>query len=271
MACSLSWGYVITSWVATATIILFTIMILVNFLRRRTTGTAMLLQTFVFFMLSKIALSISMTIQITPSPNLEIAYIISVFASMFPLFGIVLLYNFSCRHILRDSIPIQTFISITFSAIIGIILGLQIYEIVLIPIEESSIINLNSLTSDIQIISGTLFISMIQIIIQTFIFLRIAIRSFVLSRKTEQLLRKRGFQLIGWGLIIYYATGFIAGIIYGFGIEHEGIQFGLWVLRNLGIQVAYFIMYLGWILPNWLRKRLTKKTWIEKTLKDFNL
>ena len=264
MTTTISWLYVSFSWLATLLLVLLVIALLNNFLRRKTTGTLMLLIIYLFFAISKITTSLGFTLQITLAPEIISSQYLTAISSALQLAAIAFLYTFSCRHILRDNELVKTATIFFLAAFFGVILGTMIMDINLFVVEERIITKITQITDELSIIALNLALAIPLIIIQTIIYLRISIRSLVLSRLAEDIVRKRGMQLIGWGLVIYFLGGLMGGLIYSIEMENEIFPFLFWLIRNFTVIVAYFLMYVGWVMPNWYRKRIRKKSWIEE-------
>ena len=266
MAGGFSITYISLSWIVTSIMAIFVITLLVNYFRKKTVGTMMLTMVYSFFLVVRLFSSLSFTLQIsTLSP--VYSDILSMISSTSSLFAITFLYLFSCRHILKDSEPVRAFTVFILFSIAGGILTSSIIDAIYdvqIPLFER-----RYLTPEIYTISlNTVFI-ILQIAIQTYVFLRVIIRSFVIANKTTQFIRKRGFMLIGWGLTLYFLGGLSGGVLYSI-TTGSTLSLILWIIRNLVVIFAYFLMYMGWILPDWYRKSIRKKTWIENELKVIN-
>lgn len=263
MVDTLSLTYIVLSWVVTCYLSIFLVVLIRNYFKKQTVGTIMLIMVYSFFFMSRLSSSLSFTLQITTIFEVIIE-IISIVSSISSLIAITFLYLFSCRHILKDSEPVRAFTVFILFSIMGGILSLCIYDSLFVV--EIPIFTRNYLTPVIYTISLNTAFVIIQIAIQSYVFLRVIIKSFIIARKTTQFIRKRGFSLIGWGLTLYFGGGLLGGIIYSIEIS-TSIGLVAWIIRNIIVVIAYFLMYMGWILPDWYRKIIRKKTWIENELK----
>ncbi|MCK5047022.1 MAG: hypothetical protein KAS22_10615, partial [Candidatus Heimdallarchaeota archaeon] len=43
-----------------------------------------------------------------------------------------------------------------------------------------------------------------------------------------------------------------------------------WMVRKILFLSSYIILYLGWIMPDWFRRRIRGKTWFEMRYKEVN-
>ncbi|MBD3191822.1 MAG: hypothetical protein GF308_14340 [Candidatus Heimdallarchaeota archaeon] len=255
-----SWYIIIESYITLILVGWLTIALLRNFLRKKTTGTLMLFTAYAVLFFMRIASSLEKTLQIFGVFGNGILIIISI-SSVTPLLTAIFLYAFASRHILNDSEYLQTLTMTFISAIFGVILTLLIASIYLEIPEGIFAPEPKTVTPDIQAFSIT-FASICLIVIQMLIYLRLTISSFILARNTEEIVRKRGFQIIGWGVLLFILAGLVRGVEGTLDIAVAG-ELVVNTLRSLMFLASYYLLYLGWTMPNWYRKRLRKRTWFE--------
>jgi len=251
-----------------------------RFIQKKTTGTLLLFMAYILVGIAGILGALVYNLEVS-GVSLSTLVLLQMIASTSPLLSLTLIYIFSCRHILRDNELSKTFHTIVISIVVGFGLTLFIlgafnitpqfsgfivpegdqaswWQIKRVTITGTSLYNFSIIAISIPVIFSQIYIN-----------LRVGIRSFVLARRTSKAVRKRGLQLIGWGLIIYLLAGIIITLETSIHWpEGSAMPPILWTLRKLGFVVAYIILYLGWIMPEWLRRRIRGKTWFETQYKN---
>ena len=279
MVNALAWFYVIFSWVAVSMNIILMGALFRNFLRKKTTGTLILFASYLIIGIGAIIGAVDYTIEIIQI-NITVIGLLQSIATLLPLIGLMLIYIFSCRHILKDNevakalhlIVISFFVGIIFMIYLMAVLNLtpQFNDYILPPgetaawyqmirtnISNTGLFNL-SITATAFIITG----------IQIYINLRIIVRSLILSRRTDKIVRKRGLQMIALGLIVYLIAGMIISLEIAVPWPEGSVAPTIfWTLRKLVFLASYLILYLGWIMPDWFRRRIRGKTWFEMQYK----
>lgn len=255
-----SWYLLVETYFTLVLIAWLTITLLQNFLRKKTTGTLMLFTAYVVLFLTRIAGTMEKTLQVVGIYGDFIDIIVS-FSSVAPLLTAIFLYAFASRHILRDSEYVRTLTLTFISAFFGGILALMLVS-VYVDIPSSFFgPEIIETTPEIQSFSIT-FASICLIVIQLLIYFRLTLNSFLLARNTDEIVRKRGFQIIGWGVLIFILGGLVRGVEGSLNLPIVG-ELIVGTIRTIMFLISYYLLYLGWIMPNWYRKRLRKRTWFE--------
>ena len=190
MANTLTWFYVIFSWVSITVNIALIGALFRSFLKKKTTGTLILFASYLMIGIGALIGAIVYTLEIFSTAILSIN-ILQTIATLLPLVGLLLIYIFSCRHILKDNEIVKSFHLIIISLAIGIILMIYLmgvlnltpqlvdyhlpegesalwYQIVRTDISNTGLYNI-AVTSTSFIITG----------IQLYINIRIIARSFI--------------------------------------------------------------------------------------------
>ena len=188
-----------------------------------------------------------------------------------PQIGLMLIYIFACRHLLKDNEVMKSLTVMIISFIIGFVFTMYTLGVFGLTPQSNPdawyAISTNNPTLDLENIS----ISMLAILLvplQLYVNARIYVRAFVLSRRTDKEIRKRGLLLIAWGLVIYMFAGFIISMEIAIPWESSIIPFIFWIIRKIGFLTSYVFLYLGWIMPDWYRRRIRGKTWFEMRYKE---
>ncbi len=265
-----TWAYIILSWITTIISIGLTVALFNNFLRKKTAGTIILTTSYLFTAVGAIIGAVAYTLQAFTS-ELIISEIFLAIATVSPIIALLLIYIFSCRHIIRDNDIAKSLTLMISSAILGFIFITLLFGTLGITVQTNPdawyYLEISYVTTELYNIS-ILVPSIFIIFLQVYINARIFGRAFVLSNRTDKLLRKRGLQMIAWGLVIYLLAGLIisAEIL----IENQTVTVIFWLIRKMTFLVSYVLLYIGWIMPDWFRRRLRGKTWFEMRYKEIS-
>jgi len=190
----------------------------------------------------------------------QVAYLASI--------GLLFLYYFANRHILQDNDFLKSSTLIFLGALSGLISGLVISEMVHqteSPFFHSvsldpSLDMINFLTN--PIINGIFFIPFFFLI-----HVRIIIGIIRLRKVLENKVVRRGFTYILLSVVslaiatlvtMFYTFPLVKGnLVLTFVVQHFRIFFSI-----LGVILGY----LGWVMPNWLKRRIRGKVWIAEQI-----
>ena len=279
MASAATLFYVSFSWVTASVIFILVFSLFRNFLRKKTTGTLLLFAAYLLIALGATIGSLVYTLEAFTDIN-QTRIIIGIFqslATVTPLFALVLIYIFSCRHILKDNELTKTITSMIVSGFIAFVVTIYLLGVYGITDQTNEAawwyLNTNEIggTELYNIATQGFVISLFTMLIQVYINIRIAARSFILGRRTDKVIRKRGLQMIGWGLIVYLVAGIIISLEIGIPWQdgsHMPTMF--WSIRKIVFLASYILLYLGWIMPDWFRRRIRGKTWFEARYKQIS-
>jgi hypothetical protein len=266
----ITWTYVVFSWITTAFTLGLVGALFNNFLRKKTTGTLILFASYFIIGTSAILGALVYNLQAVGIVG-KVPGILQSITTLTPQIGLILIYIFACRHILKDNEVVKSLTVMFISFAIGIIFTfylLGVYEITApINSEVWYAISTNNPTLDLENISISL-LAIILVPIQLYVNARIYVRAFVLSRRTDKEIRKRGLLLIAWGLVIYMFAGFIISMEIAIPWTTSVAPLILWIIRKIGFLTSYVFLYLGWIMPDWFRRRIRGKTWFEMRYKE---
>lgn len=245
------------------------IFLTVNFFRKKTVGTAMLLSSYFLFSAAS-AMSIAYNIMYILTEEIgEVVYFIATLGPLILLPAYGFLYIFACRHILRDSEITRVFVFGTIMVLYGLATSLVGYNNLI----EAGIVGFPSITRvtfvtyGIFTITYITFIWIAQIVIATYVAGRIGFRALRLAKKSDQIVRKRGLQIIGIGVLFY----FLGGLLSSFDsiiTEIPVLMIVVAFLRALVFAASYVMLYLGWIMPAWFRRMIRKRSWFEIQYKN---
>jgi uncharacterized membrane protein len=262
--------YLVIGCFNVAAIIVLEGVLFTNYFRKRTVGSSLLISTFFALLLNEITYTISFFFQAFSTDPTILKY-----ANALQYSGIIGLglsvhwvYYFSNRHLLRDSDITKSYFTASLNIVIGLVVGIGIYNIINggNPIWYQQI----ELTgSALDLILPTIFppygvLTYLIVVLAFGTYGRVIIRTLQLRRKAKDVVQKRGLGFVTASLILLVSIGFRYLTFYaGIGNTAIGGVIG-YILHSIVVVLAVFTGYLGWIMPNWLRRRLREKTWISK-------
>jgi len=239
-----------------------TVAIFRSFLKKKTTGTLLLFTTYLLLFTSRLISEIQRTLQLLGYNNRPIQIVIAV-SLVIPTMVSIFLYAFGCRGLIKDSEYVRTLTITGLSFVAGIMLTVVIAGLYLDIPDGLFNTEIIAQTSDFVTLSNT-FLTIAIITIQLVIYLRLSISTFVLAKNTTEITRKRGFQYIAWGLLIFIIAGLITGATNSLTLP-PAADLAVEAFRRIIFIASYFMMYIGWTLPgtlpDWFRRRLRSKSW----------
>ncbi|MHA1307823.1 MAG: hypothetical protein ACTSQN_11095 [Candidatus Heimdallarchaeota archaeon] len=229
-----------------------------SFLKKKTTGTLLLFTTYLLLFISRLISEIQRTLQLLGYHNKSIQIVIAV-SLIIPTMVSIFLYAFGCRGLIKDSEYVRTLTITGLSFVAGIMLTVVIAGLYLDVPEGLFNTEIIAQTPELHTLSNT-FLTIAIIAIQMLIYLRLSISTFILAKNTTEITRKRGFQYIAWGLLIFIIAGLITGATNSLTLP-LAVDLTIEAFRRLIFIVSYFMLYIGWTLPDWFRRRLRTKSW----------
>lgn len=266
----ITWTYIVFSWFTTILTMGLVIALFNNFVRKKTTGTLILFTA--YFIIGSAAILGALVFNLQAlTDNVIVPRILQTITTMSPQIGLMLIYIFACRHILKDNEVMKSLTIMIASFIVGLVFTVYILGVygITAPVNTDVwyAISTNNPTADLENISVSL-LSVLLVIVQVYINARIFIRAFILSRRTDKEIRKRGLLLIAWGLVIYLVGGLVISMEIAVPWTNPVIPLIFWMIRKVLFLTSYVILYLGWIMPDWFRRRIRGKTWFEMRYKE---
>ncbi len=236
------------------------ITLLVNFFRKKTVGTFMLLSSYFLFSLAS-AFSIAYRISLIYNEGVmtDTIYQIGSLTPLIILPAFAFLYFFGCRHILKDNEIIKTYIFAVIMVVYGIVTAVIAYDNIY---THSLYSEPTYITKNVFAISYTWPILLVQIVVSIFVTGRIGFRAFRLARKSDHPIRKRGLQTISVGVFLYLLA-WLFSALHGSIPNIPALMITISAFRAISYATAYVAMYLGWVMPAWYRKLIRKKSWFE--------
>ncbi len=253
--------YGLTAIIATV----FCIIMIVNFVKRRTGGTALLGWVYgcvAVFQINSIVYNIYG--KVDPLSTGHAISLLIYISSLVLIF--YFLYVFASRHVLNDTDVMRSIYSIIILGVPGIIIGVLGYEMLTGVLEPDLIFIQISTESgtDLLQFQPTLLISLILyaimlILVQTRIIIGLTVN--LVKHQTKDPIRRKGLQYILIAVIFFFITVFLTVV---FTIEGIGpvLVIIVYILKSAAFTISMILSYIGWILPEGFRTRVRNK-WIQ--------
>lgn len=239
-----------------------------NFIKKKTTGTAFLAIFYGMIALTQ-ATSVIFNIFAIANPyslahgTFLVLYLIAFILSYY------FLYFFASRHILQDNDVMRSVISFIYLGITLPVIAMIGYEI-FFPVDNPTFVveTIEPGTNLQQFMPTTLMAAILYLTILVLVQIRIIIRmsSTLIQKKTKDELRRKGFKYILIAVVCLFLTLLFTVTFTIEGMPPAAIIL-VYILRALALFAGLFLSYVGWILPNWFKRRIRKKAWIVKNYK----
>ncbi|MBD3190186.1 MAG: hypothetical protein GF308_06065 [Candidatus Heimdallarchaeota archaeon] len=266
---AITWLFLIGTIILSLTTIWFVIILFQRFLRKKTIGTVYLLMVFGAIALAENINSISLWLSAYRVAPETLTGTFQIFYVSLYCLGLIFLYFFGNRHIIDDNEIIRTLYGVLTGVIVGVITSLNMVELF-----GAELPGFHSL--DRGIIGGThlveytpsLFLSLILLIpVALLILFRIALKLAFVQRRIKEPIAKRGTQYIMLSFISIAIT--LGGAVFFITpalIKIPALTVLGQVIRIVFTSSTMLFGYLGWVMPEWIRRRIRKKAWIVKEL-----
>lgn len=275
------WFYLVSGAIAGAFYLVFFGILIRNYFRKRTVGTGLLLLFFGSFILANILtiagswIGSSMIFgdnSVLVHGYFQIAFIV------LNLVSFIFFYYFANRHILRDSDITKSFTSVVLTLLAGILGGLMVSELIaeFIPeaaqnwgLDQEGFLQYFTFTGTgthqflPQLLAGLIiFIPIILLV-----FVRVLYKLIIIRRNMKERVARIGVTFILISVIFIFLERPLTILFTVDAITSNGSLVVLInIIRNLFNIAIIVFAYLGWILPDWLKKAIRGKAWIVKKL-----
>lgn len=268
---AISWTILSLSFIMSIFSITFTTLLVRNFIRKKTMGTLLLALTYGNLMVHYLFDTLSFSLEAFTSYS-RAAIFIQFMGIQLQIICVIWMYFFGNRHLLRDNEFWRAAYSMGFGGFVGASMALGIREIFAstisigegnwyaeIPIEGA---DFSFYFPAIEIPYGILTI--LFFILASVTYLRLAVRTFQLRRKARDTVTKKGLRLVIISLLSFLLAGTFQGtFIVGVG-DISYLAIIVYILIITANVMALGLGYLGWTMPDWLRRRFRGEAWIAK-------
>jgi len=238
-----------------------------QFLKKKTIGTALLAISFLFIAFGEIATAVGETLYFFKGDSHWVGYLI-LFYPFFYSIGYIFFYYFANRHILQDKDFVRVMTTVFLTTIISFTIALMVAEIMFeIPnprfYQKYILAGVDIALYLPQLIDGiALYLSVFSLIQ-----LRIVFRLIRIRRDVENHVARKGFTYILASVMLNMSSSLIASLYMLPKIHEIAILVGLiHTLRGITATISVILGYFGWILPDWLKRRIHGKAWIVKQM-----
>ncbi|NHJ46666.1 MAG: hypothetical protein FK733_02650 [Asgard group archaeon] len=264
-----SYPYIIAGVLNSIVLLSFVILLLRNFFKKRTIGTFLLIMTYTFLLGNEILALTAFILEGVNPARFGIA------GSVMQLIGVYLLmytinwmYFFANRHLLRDNDLFKSLYTSILSGLVGITGALSIYDAIagtgdfwLAKIELTGV-DFNIYYPPIN--GFRIMLTILLFLVGTFTYIRIMWRTFNLQRKAKDIVTKKGFRVVTVSVLLLLLTGLVLGS-YMLGANRIALVSALlYIVRGFIVIGAVVTGYIGWLMPDWVRRRFRGKAWITK-------
>ena len=266
----ITWVVLILAAISSTTITMFTIIMIRQIFKKRTLGTIFLSATYVFITIGSIMNTCSYWFStLYTSEQYTFVQYFSIINAISQGLGYYFFYHFANRHILKDNEFVKAIISGIVSISIAFMGVIYLYESILRvanPISYEFVV-LEGVSLQAWAPTGAITIPY-AIIVLSLTGIRIAFKLGRIQRTFENPVTRIGFRFMFLATISLMLSSFSDALttipfIY---ISPFLITLVL-ILQYLLQNITLLFGYLGWILPDWLRRRVRGKAWIVKTMK----
>jgi len=270
---SYSYFYLVAGLVNTIMLTFFLILLVVHFFRKRTVGTFLLIMTYSSVWGNEILTTLAFFLEGYFAGNegiLKAAQTMQMTGVFLLVYTINWMYFFANRHLIRDNDLFKSLYTSIFGAFVGVAGALAYYDIFSGDRNNPfwySIIDLAGADFHLNypptqglrlILVGGMFA------IGSITYLRLIIRTTTLTRKAKDVVTKKGLRIVSTSIVFLWLTGLVLGLyILGANLI-PWLSVLVYLLRGVIIIAAIILGYLGWIMPEWLRRRFRGKAWIAK-------
>jgi len=244
---------------------IFTIIMIGNFFKKRTVGTGILAMMFSMIFIQQLFNTLfNIYSRIAPYETMQKISILIYLGALFMVYSF--LYFFTSRHILQDNDIVRIFYSIILFGLNYIILGLMGYEMFRnIDVDSAFFyeIRYQAATEMFQTQPSLIASLIIYIPLVLLVQIRILIvmSSTLIKKKQKDPVRRRGFLYILLSVISLFASLLLTILFIIEGLSQTALIL-IYSARAITVILTLYFSYVGWILPDWFKRRVRGKAWI---------
>jgi hypothetical protein len=229
-------------------------------------GTALLAFTYLFITFAEIANTLGLWFDAYKAvPRAAIGGIQIMFVSFY-LTSLVFLYFFANRHILRDNDWLKAIVGVFGGQLVAV--GTTLMFMDLIQGEPYTFVS-NLFMGQVNIyrfVPSTTLALIMLLPLLLLVVIRIIIRLLGLRTQIKDRVARKGITYILWSFVCITLT-FIAASAFTIDlIQTSPLAMSFFHGLRMALSITALLLgYLGWILPNWLKRRIRGKAWIAQT------
>ncbi|HUT81606.1 MAG TPA: hypothetical protein VMZ29_10440 [Candidatus Bathyarchaeia archaeon] len=247
---------------------LFTIILFRQFLKKRTLGTILLTISFLFVSIAETFTAVGQYFYVFIGDNIYTGYFEVSFIFCYGI-AYVFFYYFSNRHILQDKDFLKAITTIFSTALVSLISAFMFSDLlnnIVDPVFVDTIILYGP--DVIQYLPSQIVGLAVYVPIFALIHIRIIVRLIKIRRDLENPVTKRGFTYILYSVVLMVLSTLVASFYIIPGVNEIPFVVGILHTFRGGTAIISIIFgYFGWILPDWLKRRIKGKAWIVSQMK----
>ena len=266
---SIEWFYLISSSIIALLSFSFSSTMTAAFFRKRSIGSSFMMVAFGFIAMSETFFSISLWLRAFDAASLEATGILqSLFINLLCL-AVVYFYYFSTRHILRDNELVKSLIIVFTVEIIVVVTTLMFTKVLGGTVAVEGGVQFTLGGTDIEIFAPIWYMLIILFTpLVNFMLMRMNFSLTAIHRKITDAVAKRGTIYINYSVIaLTMSISFLTPFLIPQVNNIAWLAILLQILRLITTAFAMIIGYLGWVFPEWLKKRIRAKAWIVQAYK----
>ncbi|MEA2071049.1 MAG: hypothetical protein U9O98_07135 [Asgard group archaeon] len=261
------WFALIQGFIVSAASLIFMIVMILNFYKKKTMGTALLAFMYGSMFFTQLGNTLFILFSaINPYTLIQKISLVGYLSSLALVY--IFLYFFASRHILKDSDIMKVITSIFVVGVSFAIIAIVGYELIAeVPNPVFTYTHEQAATGLSQVLPNVLasIIVYVPLLVLVQFRLLISMTRTYLSKKQKDPIRRRGFLYILLSVCSLFITMLLTVLFTIEGISKVGITV-LYVARAIFVLLTLYFSYVGWILPNWFKRRIRKKAWISDKL-----
>ena len=242
---------------------IFSSIMLANYVKKKTMGTALLAVVYILVTVRQVVGIIYNTYGAVNPYSTGQSIALMLYLASFTLIY-YFLYLFGSRHILQDNDVWRGVISTIYLGILAAFIGIMGYEMIAgVPnpifveqgIEPGTNLELFMPTT----ITGLLLYGLILVFVQIRYIFSLSVS--LIQKKAIDPMRRIGTRYI-LGAVITLFFDILLTVLFTIEGLSEVVIILLYVTRFILTILSLLLSYIGWLLPDWFRKRVRQKAWI---------
>lgn len=272
MVNSMTLFFLITSTIISLFALIFSSIMTSTFIRKRTMGSSFMMIAFGMIAFGEIFNSVSYWIGgLNPSNTVAVG-ILQAFYLNFISLSIIYFYYFSTRHIVRDNELVRSIAAVLFAESTAVITTTMFVTILGGTMVFPATVEFLLAGTNISIVAPS-YILLLALFLPLFLIglVRIIINLTILRKDITDPVAKRGTLFINLS-VISLTLNTALFIIMELPIVHNypALVIIIQLLKMVFTFSTLIFGYLGWILPDWLKKHIRGKAWIVKEWKKLD-
>ncbi len=269
MVNSMTIFFLTTSVIISIFALIFSSIMTGTFFKKRTMGSIFMMVAFGMIAFGEIFNSVSYWIGgFSPSNTVAIGILQGFYINFISL-SIIYFYYFSTRHILRDNELVRSIAAVLFAESTAVITTTMFTIILGGTMKFPATVEFFLAGTNIYIIAPS-YILLLALFVPLFVLglVRMIFSLFILRKDISDPVARRGTLFINFS-VISLALNTLLFIFMELPIVHNYPVLVVFIqLFKIVFTFSTLIFgYLGWILPDWLKKRIRGKAWIVKEWK----